>query len=437
MSTAEPLPPEADIQAVIATLSPQWRWAAERVLSHGWEVFPCNDRVRPDPDWPKDKTDWSKRPRRRCASCKTAMDGGLRGQGCLDQCGHRLCHGLLGASNDIHQVIAWAREFPNANVAARTGIKSNLFVIDSDGPEGEARLRELQGEHSELNDTQRHQTGGGTWHYLHNYPKHRQNKARADGEWRNNSRTLLGEGLDTRGEGGYILLPGSCSRKGPYKAEGTKPQADVNDWVLDLLETPKRTEISPERKRELAANPRFDPSNAPGGVHPYVAAMLVNVVEEFRSLTSTGSGRTSMLTGGAMRLSSYANATPPSGLTEDMVREEFVKACHANGYAQAHSDWEYQLDRGLADGRGRQPSNWPLPEPVSDTDRLITEAVDRDDPDEMESLSLALGLPVEALRARYGRSGTVPGSGGGVGGARAGCRTGRRPVRHLELCRHS
>ena len=392
----------------LAALAPQWRWAARRVIAYGWRAFPLNDRTKPKPAYHGDADDWSKKPRRRCASCKAATTGAgaKRPPECYAECGHRLCHGLLGASSDVEQVIVWAQRFPNANVGGRTGAESNLFVLDVDGEEGERRLAELAELHGPLPDTQRHQTGGGTWHYLFNYPTHRRNNARPDGEWRNSAKTKLGAGLDTRGEGGYIVLPGAVSRKGRYKAGPAAAQADPPDWMLDLLETVTRHEISPERRRELAANPRFDPATAPGGVHPYAAAAFTYRVAEFRALVGTGNGRTDLLAGGALYLSGLANATPPSGLTEEMVREAFSDACQVNGYADAHPDWAYQIDRGIEDGRSKVPRNWPppeLPARMAEVDRVIGEILASGDAERIARLTSALGGPHEiaSWRALY------------------------------------
>lgn len=118
-----------------------------------------------------------------------AGNQGTRGAACYEQCGHRLCHGLLGATSDVDQLISWAEQFPQANIGLRTGRASNVFTLDVDGPEGERRLTELEAEHSPLPNTRKHHTGGGTWHYLFNYPNHRRNPAHRDGEWRNNARS--------------------------------------------------------------------------------------------------------------------------------------------------------------------------------------------------------------------------------------------------------
>ncbi len=412
-SAPEPAPVSAPAvdDPRLAELEPQWRYAAQKVLTLGWQVFPLQDRPKPRRDRPKpsqpvpaDKagkaeTDWSKRPRPKCGACRKAYREEKpkpTPEQCYARCAHRLCHGFLGASADIELVIEWARRFPKANVGVRTGPGSNLFVVDEDGETGAARLAELIAEHGDWPATTRHQTGGGTWHHLFNYPPERRNPLTDDGSWGNSAKTKLGDGLDTRGEGGYIVAPGSVSLKGPYSVDRDPGQLDPPGWVLDLVATPnkRRGERDTARPGADTPLPPAPPISVPGGVHPYARVAFEGRVAEFRAITTTGNARTNKLCGDALYLSGLANAAQPSGLTEQMVREAYTEACAANGYAAEHADWEYQLDRAITDGQTSTPTNWPPPElPGAEVDRIIAETLDSGDAEQIAALTSALGGP--------------------------------------------
>ena len=104
--------------------------------------------------------------------------------------------------------------------------------------------------------------------------------------------------MDTRGEGGYLLLPYSNTRKGPYRVNANPPQGAINGWVLDLLgTTPERNTDKRERRasaRATASAVEF--SGATNGLHPYAAAAFTNRIGEFRALAGSGNGRTDLLT---------------------------------------------------------------------------------------------------------------------------------------------
>ena len=403
-------------QERIAHLNPQWKWAITQTERYGWELFPANNRVPTTPDWPADQIDWSKRPRRMCLSCKAAGErehDPVKGHTCYAQCGHRLCHGFIGATRDIDQLITWAEQFPNANVCVRTGTGSNLFVVDVDGPEGEARLRALLAENDDdWDEGCRYQTGGGTWHYLFDYPQGRTNPSRRDGKWRNSS-SKLGPGLDTRGDGGYIVLPGSNSRKGAYRVDRAISRGPVPEWVLAKLSAVTVADrFTREQCRDAVAAVDFTGSD---GVHPYAAAALTQRVADFRALVGEGNGRTYALTGGAKYLSGIANHPPESGLTEDMIRDAYTDAARANGYADAHPDWDTQLENGIRDGRTSQPRNWPPAEQTSEADRLIAEVLASGDPDEIARLEAALPGELRSHRARHNGTQTGPAPGTSTG----------------------
>jgi len=141
-------------------------------------------------------------------------------------------HGLKDATTDPEQLRAWWAHWPDANVAIVTGAISGLVVIDVDADkDGEATLELLEALHGQLPETVRAITGGDGWHYLFAHP---------GGEIRNTA-GRLGRGVDTRGDGGYIIAAPSLHASGQryeWVTEPTDPLAALPTWILDDLARP-------------------------------------------------------------------------------------------------------------------------------------------------------------------------------------------------------
>lgn len=135
-------------------------------------------------------------------------------------------HGLKDASADPTAVRTMWAQHPNANIAVRTGEASGLYVVDVDvanGKLGESSLADLEREHGEMPDTLMQRTGRGGWQYVFRYPK--------DGGVYPNTESKLALHVDTRGEGGYIVVPPS-ETDGRYQWVEEFAIADVPAWVL-------------------------------------------------------------------------------------------------------------------------------------------------------------------------------------------------------------
>jgi Bifunctional DNA primase/polymerase, N-terminal len=156
-------------------------------------------------------------------------------------------HGLKDASTHREHVWQWWQRWPHANVAVATGPVSGLLVVDLDGPGGRQSWERLTGEHGRMS-TLVSLTGGGGVHALFAYPH---------GVELGNSAGRLGPGIDTRGAGGYVVVPPSvhaCGR--PYRwlascrvhqsvhaAQGAfwRQPAPIPAWLLELLAPPPRS----------------------------------------------------------------------------------------------------------------------------------------------------------------------------------------------------
>ncbi|MER9602793.1 phage/plasmid primase, P4 family [Mesorhizobium sp. M0243] len=122
------------------------------------------------------------------------------------------------------------RKNPNANFGIVTGLVSELIVLDVDGPKGQASLQDLVAKHGPLPPTVTVNTARGHHYYFFH-----------DGQPVRNSASGLGEGLDVRGEGGYVVGPSSVHPSGAVygyvqdRALGDVNFADLPAWLLNLL----------------------------------------------------------------------------------------------------------------------------------------------------------------------------------------------------------
>jgi hypothetical protein len=134
--------------------------------------------------------------------------------------------GFKDASTDASRITAWFNRWPNANLGIPTGERSGLLVLDVDQPAG---LDALEAEHGELPATLTHSTGSGGMHYLFKFPP---------GEKISISAGKLATGVDTRGEGGYIVAPPSRFKR-PYEVLNRLALAAPPGWLLEALRRPQ------------------------------------------------------------------------------------------------------------------------------------------------------------------------------------------------------
>jgi hypothetical protein len=136
--------------------------------------------------------------------------------------------GHIDATTDPRKIHMWWKRWPNANIAVPTGRRSGVLGLDVDHPAG---LDALEAEHGQLPETRTHSTGSGGMHLIFAYP---------EGSDIRNSARKLGEGLDVRGEGGYIIVPPSRTTH-PYEVLDPLPLADTPLWLREILTEPQRT----------------------------------------------------------------------------------------------------------------------------------------------------------------------------------------------------
>lgn len=163
--------------------------------------------------------------------------------------------GLKDASKDPQVITRWWRRWPDANVGIATGAVSGFWVLDIDtagGKAGEDSLDYLQDELGPLPATWEQITGSGGRHMLFRYPGIPiKNKV----GWM--------EGLDVRGDGGYIVAPPSVHASGrTYEWELEHHPAEIpmamapELWVSALTEPKQSTGQAVDLPDKFAAGQR-------------------------------------------------------------------------------------------------------------------------------------------------------------------------------------
>lgn len=146
-------------------------------------------------------------------------------------------NGFKDATTDTDKVYDWWEKNPDYNIGIATGQPSGgLVVIDLDidedkGKNGYDVLKAWQKEHGELPETWQSITGRGGYHLFYKSSE------------KEGNRGGLYDGVDVRGDGGYIAAPPSLHPNGRrYEWEQSLdeyPLAEVNSLVRAFLHPPK------------------------------------------------------------------------------------------------------------------------------------------------------------------------------------------------------
>jgi putative DNA primase/helicase len=182
------------------------------------------------------------------------------------------------ATSDLTEVSSWWREppdgiatewWPMANVGLVTGRRWGYFVLDVDEYAGGAQtLGAYLRRNGDMPLTRVHATARGGTHYFWRHPGF---------DVRNSAKTVLGRGLDIRGENGFVVAPPSVSSHGLYElnpAHAIDP-APAPEWLLDLL----RSHDKDQTGSSIAGNM---PTTATGAARRYAEAALAAESQRMR-----------------------------------------------------------------------------------------------------------------------------------------------------------
>ncbi|WP_051264167.1 bifunctional DNA primase/polymerase [Rhizobium leucaenae] len=251
-------------------------------------------------------------------------------------------NGFKGATKHVRNVnILWDRN-PTAMVGAPTGEQMGAWVLDVDVHKGEdgniingyETIAALEAKYEPLPHTATAKTAGGGEHRYFKYIPGVRNRGK------------LGFGLDIRGSGGYVIMPGSITAEGneyvwvDYDGEGIPPVADAPDWLLELVLPPPATHTNSNYVYESGAN------------DAYVDRAIQLELEETASVPM-GAGRNNRLFAAAAALGGFVGA---GALAESEARAMLQDV--ARGWGRDWAKCCKTIDNGLEAGI-KQPREIP------------------------------------------------------------------------------
>jgi hypothetical protein len=131
------------------------------------------------------------------------------------------------ATTDLKQIEAWWTASPNANIGIST---AGLFVVDVDTHKGGIATLEILTLTEDFPPTVESITQSDGLHILYRLPEHTAARSGVN---------VLGQGIDVRSYGGYIVAPGSEIAGRRYRWRNDAPLALVPPWMLDLSKAGK------------------------------------------------------------------------------------------------------------------------------------------------------------------------------------------------------
>ena len=145
-------------------------------------------------------------------------------------------HGFKNATTDPVLIRAAFTNPRAVMIGMPTGAITGVVVVDVDRKQGRDGGKWLDANSHRLVQTRTVSTGSGGLHLYFKHPGQKvqnQNDKRVPGPGPVHERPyVIGEGIDVRGDGGYVILPPS---PGYTLVPGCDEPADIPDWLLPLL----------------------------------------------------------------------------------------------------------------------------------------------------------------------------------------------------------
>lgn len=215
---------------------------------------------------------------------------------------------------------------PERNIGIPTGVPSGVWVLDIDGPEGEASLRALEMKHGAIPKTRTVVTARGK-HAWFAYPGPVPTTV-----------GRIGPGIDTRDDDGYVVVPPSVHETGHRYAFLGDPWAPIESAPPWLIVAARTKPVKPIAERAVAAVRGACRAGAYG--HAALQA-------EIAALVATPPGRRNDTLNRAAF--SLFQLVAGGELAEGEVIAELQQACVANGLA-ADDGWQ-SVNRTIRSGR--------------------------------------------------------------------------------------
>lgn len=281
----------------------------------GWPVFPCRAAEGHDPE---------------------------TGEVLKEKIPHT-SNGLKAATRTERIIREWWRRNPDAIVGGPTGTPMGAWVLDLDEKpgvgSGRGWLERMEALHGPLPATRRATTANGGMHIYFNHVDGVRNRGGMD------------LAVDCRGQGGYVILPGSAMADGRRYdwVDPDVPIADAPQWLLDMV-LPKPF--------DPAVTTGYDGHLVSAGENPdYVNAA---VGHELDKLSSTPKGqRGYQLNASSFSIGQFVGS---GAVSRADAEAELYSAAQANGSVRTDGDKETRakIKRGL-DAGAQQPRQVPAP----------------------------------------------------------------------------
>ncbi|MCX5660271.1 MAG: bifunctional DNA primase/polymerase [Planctomycetota bacterium] len=180
-------------------------------------------------------------------------------------------HGFKDATTDAATIRAWWATRPDANIGIATGAASGIVALDEDNKPGKSGAATVEARTADLGPlpaTVRTCTPSGGHHSIFAHP----------GVPVPNSAEKLGPALDVRGDGGYIVAPGSEGAGGLYRFADGHGLDDVGladlppAWVEAMKRPPAPPAARPSTPPPSTYPPRPPSNNLARRLAAYVAA---------------------------------------------------------------------------------------------------------------------------------------------------------------------
>ncbi|MFG1393292.1 DUF3987 domain-containing protein [Xanthobacter agilis] len=254
------------------------------------------------------------------------------------------------ATTDETKIREWWAKWPTAIIGLPTGAVNGLWALDLDvdpdkGADGNAALAALEATHSTVDVDVVATTPRGGSHLFFRWDASRPVR---------NTISLIARGIDTRGEGGFVVLAPSARDDGRGYAWVNNPlgEADLTDapdWLLDLIDKPPpppaQAESAPSAPQPAADDPLFPLKRA------YTVAALEREVEAVA--TAQEGGRNARLNEAAHAIGNYVGS---GHLTEAEVHTALTAAALTVGLDAKET--RKTIASGIRAGRTKEP-RWP------------------------------------------------------------------------------
>lgn len=148
------------------------------------------------------------------------------------------------STTNLNQIDYWWNKNPNYNIGLVTG--NGLLVIDIDVKNGKDGLQSIKKHGKGLPTTAIIKTPSGGYHLYYHVNKTISN------------RVNLYDGIDIRGDGGYVLGIGSKTDKGIYMLYKDVPIANANEKVYEFIEQQNKKEKYVENSQQVNEGGRND-----------------------------------------------------------------------------------------------------------------------------------------------------------------------------------